>query len=208
MRKAIIFDVDGTLWNATKTIREAWNVAIAARGYRLLTDADITSILGKSMPEIGEMLFSYLGEDKMLQMLDECVEQEDKYLKIYGGELYPQEIDTLKKLHDDYLLMILTNAQKGYAETYIQFSKTEDLFTDHICFGDTLLTKTENLKILIERNNIDKAVYIGDTRDDQLYSANAGVPFIFASYGFGQAIDPEYTITEFNQIPDIVKEIL
>lgn len=104
--------------------------------------------------------------------------------------------------------MILTNARKGYVESYIATSHTEGVFTDHICHGDTNLNKTENLKILIERNNIDKAVYIGDTRDDQVYAANANVPFIFASYGFGEAIDPEYTVSTFAEIPDMVKKVL
>ncbi|MBR0474480.1 MAG: HAD family hydrolase [Erysipelotrichaceae bacterium] len=208
MRKAVIFDIDGTLWDAKKTIRESWNEVLSERGYKLLTDEDIESILGKSLPEIGDIFFSYLGEEIKNFLTDECYRVQCINLKTRGGTLYPDEVTTLKKLHEDYLLMILTNAGKGYIESYLNTSHTEDLFIDYICYGDTLKNKTENLRILIERNNIDKAVYIGDTRDDQVYSANANVPFIFASYGFGKAIDPEYSISTFSEIPQVVKKIL
>lgn len=208
MRKAVIFDIDGTLWDAKNAIKDSWNSVLAKYGYKLLSMEEIESILGKSLPEIGDIFFSYLGEEKKIRLTEECYNTQMEYLKVKGGDLYPEEIETINKLRDDYLLMILTNAEKGYVESYIATSHTEGVFADHICHGDTNLNKTENLKILIERNNIDKAVYIGDTRDDQVYAANANVPFIFASYGFGEAIDPEYTVSTFAEIPDMVKKVL
>lgn len=51
--------------------------------------------------------------------------------------------------------------------------------------GRTQLTKGENISLVIKRNGIDSAFYVGDTIGDQIASKDANVPFVFAEYGFG-----------------------
>ena len=46
-----------------------------------------------------------------------------------------------------------------------------------------------------EDNNLSDPVYIGDTLGDFNACRKAGVPFIFAEYGFGQVDKPDYRIT-------------
>ena len=40
--------------------------------------------------------------------------------------------------------------------------------------------------MILERNNIAKAVYIGDTIKDYESANKNGLPFIWAEYGFGE----------------------
>lgn len=39
-------------------------------------------------------------------------------------------------------------------------------FKDTECYGNNELEKSENIKLIVERNNIDEAVYVGDIQGD------------------------------------------
>ena len=45
--------------------------------------------------------------------------------------------------------------------------------------------KGENIRLIMERNQIKDAVYVGDTAGDAQACRLAGVPMIYAAYGFG-----------------------
>ena len=83
-----------------------------------------------------------------------------------------------------------------------------DIFDDFESAGATGLSKGENIKLVVERNNIDKAVYIGDTQGDLDSADFAGVPFIRAAYGFGQMNRPVPEIREFCELPEKAAEML
>ena len=56
----IILDIDGTLWNTTEVVAEAWKRAIAEEGYQddIFVDASrLQSLFGKTMDVIADALF-------------------------------------------------------------------------------------------------------------------------------------------------------
>ena len=60
------------------------------------------------------------------------------------------------------------------------------LISDFDCFGNTGLPKGQTLRLLCERCNVRDAVYVGDTQGDMEASEQAGLPFVWAAYGFGK----------------------
>ncbi len=76
----------------------------------------------------------------------------------------------------------------------------ERYFKDFEHPGRTGLTKGENIKIIIKRNNLKSPVYVGDTRGDFESAKFAGIPFVFARYGFGEVSEPDYTIFKFSEL--------
>ena len=54
---------------------------------------------------------------------------------------------------------------------------------------------------MVRRNNLSGAVYVGDTELDRISAETAGVPFIFAAYGFGTADGAEYRIEKISDLP-------
>jgi len=71
-----------------------------------------------------------------------------------------------------------------------------------------LIDKGENIKIIIQRNELKKAVYVGDTIGDLEAANYADTPFIYASYGFGQLNDVKYSINNISDINRIVCNII
>ena len=74
MKKGIIFDMDGTLWDSAAGVAESWNEAILAYGYerKPLTAGDIQSVMGKTMEDIADILFPELNVMQRKELLDLC----------------------------------------------------------------------------------------------------------------------------------------
>ena len=66
--------------------------------------------------------------------------------------------------------------------------------------GRTGMDEGRNIKLIMERNGIDNAVYVGDTEGDENAARYAGIPFIWASYGFGKAKSPDKVIRSIKDI--------
>lgn len=79
----------------------------------------------------------------------------------------------------------------------------EKYIRDHECFGNTGMNKGENIKLLLERNNLDDAVYVGDTQGDYEAAVFAGIPFIFAGYGFGSVENYHTAINDIKELLDL-----
>ena len=58
---------------------------------------------------------------------------------------------------------------------------------------------------LMEKNNLTSPVYVGDTQGDADSCKKAGIPFIFAEYGFGQVDKPDYRITRPFDLTEICR---
>ena len=208
MNKGIIFDIDGTLWNSTKTVLKAWNLALDEAGLDAIKMEDVLSCMGLTGQQIADKLLPEQTQETKMSILQNCFNIEHQLLENEGGELFPYEKEVLEELAKEYPLFILTNAGPTYIELFLNDSKLAPFFTDSLSHGENGKSKTENIKILMERHHLENAVYVGDTRDDQIYSQNVPVPFIFASYGFGKAIDPEYSINDLSELPMLIKSIL
>lgn len=100
MKKGIIFDLDGTMWNSLKQIVPAYNKVFSRYND---TDLDITEktlekCMGKTIEEIGETLLPEIDADRRKKILSECCQEELVGLRKHGGNLYPKLKETLKNL--------------------------------------------------------------------------------------------------------------
>lgn len=201
---SIIFDVDGTLWDSTDAVARSWNLAIEENSSLPLRidGAILRRLFGKTMTEIADILFPELPEEERLRLIGICFDYENRYLETHPGTLYDGVIETLQKLSARYPLFTVSNCQCGYIEILLKHAKLENIVTDHLCFGDTHTPKSETIRTLMERNQIQSPVYVGDTQGDADACRDAGVPFVFAAYGFGQVPDAEVRI---ERIADLEK---
>lgn len=198
----MIFDMDGTLWNSTDAVTAAYNEYLyQSRGWEnYLTKQDIVNIMGLEIEEIADALFPQLERAERLDITKRCMAHENTYLAKHGGILYPQVEETLRVLAKEHPLMIVTNADDGYVQAMFAAHEIGSYFTDFEMYGRTHLVKGENIRLVMQRNQIERAVYIGDTKKDQEACVLAQIPFIYASYGFGEVEHYDARIDSFAQL--------
>lgn len=198
----ILFDLDGTLWDSIDGILLTWNRVITRHGQLRppITRQEQEGLMGLPMDEIARRLFTEQSAEAQKALMDECAEEENAYLAIHGGVLFKGVAETLKQLGQTHKLCIVSNCQKGYIEAFLKAHKLEKLFTDHLSFGETGLTKGENNRIVVQRNGFRSPVYVGDTQSDRQSALDAGIPFVFCRYGFGSVDEYDEVISEFPEL--------
>lgn len=205
----IIFDVDGTLWDSTPVVKDAWNQAIKDFGIDgVETTADqLKGLFGLPMDDIIEKILPGVSLETRMEFKPKCFEYEHKFLEEKSGVLYPNLTETFEALKKmGKRLFIVSNCQAGYIELFIKKAGFENLVEDHLCPGDTDLLKADNIKIIVERNNLKNPIYVGDTQMDANACKEANVPIIFASYGFGDVKEPDFVIEKPMDLIDLFND--
>ncbi|MBK0378306.1 HAD family hydrolase [Mucilaginibacter segetis] len=204
---SIIFDLDGTLWDSTANVTLAWQAAIAKAPYmdEEMTRERVRSITGMTYDKIFETLFPYLTQEQRSEVKQLCAKSELEILHTKGGELYPGLEDTLKYLGKKYKLYIVSNCQSGYIEVFLNLHNMHHHFLGHQCFGTKGNPKADNIKDIVSDHGLKNPVYVGDTMGDYQAAAEAGVPFIFAAYGFGKVESGQIaTINDFEELKQLL----
>lgn len=198
----IIFDLDGTLWDSTDGICGTWQVVLAEHPEvkAVITSEKLHSCMGLPLDEISRRLFPELDGNMQKKLMDRCCELENIYLSEHGGVLYPDLKNTLDIISKSHKLFIVSNCQSGYIESFLKAHETEKYFSDIECIGRTGLSKGENIKLIMERNSLKNAVYVGDTQGDADAAVFAEIPFVYAEYGFGTVKSFDYKISSFTEI--------
>ena len=206
---SIILDVDGTIWNTTGIVASAWNKVIDENFPQVshVTADILKGQFGKTMDVIADNLFGVLSaEEKKLLMEKCCIEEQKSLLSNTENITYKGVIKTLQKLSKRVPLFIVSNCQKGYIELVIEKNGITDLIKDFECFGNNGNSKDENISLIVKRNGLENPVYVGDTQGDYEACIKAGVPFVWAAYGFGCPNDDKYfaKLEEFAQLEELL----
>ena len=199
---AIIFDLDGTLWNTVDSCLKATSFVKEEHSdiTRDVTREQIESAMGKTSDAIVNIYYGYLPREKGEEYANEAFNKNVDNLLKEGGTLYPNTRDTIIKLSKKYKLYIVSNCVKGYIESFLNTSGLKDYFSDYESYGNTLLSKGENIKLVIDRNNLKNPIYVGDTKGDMEASNYAGIPFVYAAYGFGKVEVFDYKINDISEL--------
>lgn len=195
----IILDIDGTLWDSTPIVADAWNTVLNNRTdveFRASADK-LKQLFGRPLPVIASMVFPELPYEAQQELIDLCCEAEHHALEKTPGHIFEGVVETIKTLSKKYKICIVSNCQAGYIELTMDALGIKEYITDFECPGYTGLSKGENCKLVMERNHFTSAVYVGDTQGDCDAAAFAGIPFVFCEYGFGEPDRYDYKIRSF-----------
>ena len=208
-KKAIIFDLDGTLWNGTDKSLHIYNEVFSHSDKvpRSVTQQEVNDTMGMFMPDVVATLFPELPLEDRMALAQECCEAEVAYFYEHGAVLYPHVEETLHLLAEKYDLYVASNCQEGYIEAFIHAHKLDGVFADFEMPGRTGKYKGENVRLLLERNGVQQAIMVGDTYMDQEAAAFVGIPFVHAKYGFGQVTGEDAVMEDFAQLPEIAERL-
>ncbi len=194
---AVIFDVDGTLWDSRSEVADSWKLVCSAHNVPSdhITPERLKHEFGKTMTAIGESLFPDLPENERQPLCKELCDFEVEYVRTH----YPNVYDGVRKLFKTLTaknipLFIVSNCQAGYIEDLLDTNNLNAFVKDHLCPDDTGLDKAGNIREIIRRHNLTDPVYVGDTMGDCSSAKAAGCPFIHAAYGFGEVPEAEKVI--------------
>lgn len=206
----VIFDLDGTLWDSAVSVADSWNIAIEKYTGRpgCLSADDIRRNMGKTMNDIADDLMSEFEPTFRYELARKCEVFENEYITAHGGVLFDGVTETLETLKAAGVQMtIVSNCQEGYIPAFIASMDMGRFFDDYEEWGRSGLLKAGNIRLIMERNGVDRAVYVGDIQKDADASAEAGVPCIYAAYGFGHIESPAAAIEKFSDLPDALRKL-
>ncbi len=200
---SLIFDMDGTLWDAVDTYAESWNLVFKDLGMdRTVKREQLAQMVGWEGKKVIAVLMPDLEEERRNEIYAIVNEKRREMLPEYGGILYNGVKEGLQQLAQKYPLFILSNCAKGIIRLFIDWAGIDEHITDELAYGINFMPKQHNIKLLMEKHNLKSPVYIGDTAGDGEESRKAGVPFVFVSYGFGDTQDYD---VKFDNFPSLTE---
>ena len=202
----ILFDLDGTLWDAVEGICRGWNRAFQACGLApSLTVPQLRACMGLRMEDIAQRILPQIGDgERRMEIMEVCYRHQLQYLSRHGGRLYPGVPETLAALARRFPLCIVSNCQDGYIQCFLKVHGLETYIQDFECPGRTGQGKAENIRLVAERNGLRAPIYLGDTQGDADAAHAAGVPFLYAAYGFGTVDRAERRVQSIGELTGLL----
>lgn len=202
---SLIFDMDGTLWDAVPSYCKIWEYTLDEFGLGdiKVTREELDRLMGKPVDVLVDTIVTrHVDRTRFLEALDA---NEDRLMPVLGGRLYPGVKETIRELARDHKLFMVSNCSPKGAVNFMAYSGLIDCFTDSLTYGQTHVGKDVNIATLVSRYDLASPLYVGDTQGDADASHRAGVPIAWAAYGFGHVSDPDYIIKEFSNLIELVK---
>ncbi len=197
---ALIFDLDGTLWDAAAASTYGWNLALAELGlaHRVTVDA-IRSVSGRPFPQCVETLLPELCPcpAATLELLEA---RERTGIESIAGELYDEVAAGLSRLAARYPLFLVSNCPGWYLNEFFRHTGLRERFTGWDCHGLSGIAKSGMLLNLAATHRLAHAVYVGDTQGDRDSAEGAGMDFVFVRYGFGRVDSDALSFATFGEL--------
>ena len=212
IRDCVLFDLNGTLWDAVGVTADTW-VRVLADHPDLkpavpMDTVHIKKYMGLTNEELAEVFFPGLPFEEVFALMMESCGWENRWLPERGGILYDGVNETLHALHEKGVrLFVVSNCQDGYIEAFLTAHHMYGIIEDWECTGRTGMCKADNIREVIRRNHLLHPVYVGDTVSDRNGADGAGIPFIYAKYGFGES-EGRGRVTEYDDSMDCIRELL
>ena len=204
---SIIFDMDGTLWDAVDSYATIWNTTLDQEGieHQPVTRHDLVKLMGSYLDDILNQLISRpIDREALLKRL---MENEATMMITLGGRLYPDVKKVIAELSGHYKLFMVSNCGPRGLDNFVAYTGLTPCFTALLTHGGTGVPKADNIRRLVKEYDLKRPVYVGDTAGDAEQAAKAGVPMIWAAYGFGKVDKPDATIHSFDQLPKAIEQI-
>ena len=190
MKKAIIFDFDGTLVDSKKSIYQCFQ---SITNYLAPERIDYAKniLIGPPLRDTASKILGPKHECQLDKFVNLFIEMHDEHV-IKNTQPYPRVIETLKKLSMVGVSMaVATNKRCAPTIKLINHFGWQDYFTFIEC-SDTksqIRNKDEMIREILKNNNFNKAFFVGDTVTDGLSANLNQLPFILARYGYGRDQD-------------------
>jgi len=207
--KAVIFDLDGTLWDARQVAIPAFREVLSTLGLPLPSDDVLANTLGYPLHEIWEMLLP-AKHRHLSPQADQLMERAELRLVDELQALpFPGVRETLSHIRDlGYQTYICSNCAPNYLEFVTRHLDLVALFDARYCAGQFPgLTKIELVSLVKERHHIAGGYMVGDRFHDMLAGHANSLLTIGCLFGTGQTeefTNADFTIDTFASLKGVI----
>lgn len=208
MKKAIVFDLDGTLLSTLADLTNSVNYAMTQLNLNAYTETEVRSMIGNGVA----VLMKRALTEKNMRFFDDALKLQRQYYALHGSE-HTQPYDgicqLLGNLKKDFTVIVHTNKDENIAKPLCD--KLLQNKVDFVC-GTVSDSQTkpnaQRLLQLLQTLGNPKAVYCGDSEVDVQTAQNANLPCISVTWGFR---DKDFLVaqgaTHFAATPEEVQEL-
>lgn len=187
MYKSVIFDVDGTLLDASAGIIKSVKFMMDKFGLSLPHGFVMEDFVGPPIQNSCKRIFK--ADDKQAQKFADIFRSQYASGDVFCSTPYPNIYDLLELLKKKKIALgVATYKREDYAIDLMKHFEFDKYF-DSICGADNenKLKKIDILKNCISNlaGKLDETVLIGDSIHDGGAAKELGVDFIGVTYGFG-----------------------
>ena len=203
---AVIFDIDGTLWNASSANAKGWNLGLEELGMHQRVNAkQIESVSGNTYERCMDILLpgERINHPELLYVF---TKHETRVVATDGGVFYNGVVRGIIRLAQDYRVFLVSNCPEWYLNLFLQFSQLGPVLSGVDCHGMSGLPKDEMLRRITRDHSLKNPVYVGDTANDEKAAALAGITFIHVAWGFGKPKGAPRSVRSFTELLDCLKE--
>lgn len=199
----LIFDMDGTLWDAVDTYARIWNEVFLRAGREVhVTRESLIGNIGIPIPRILDNLFPDIAPEEAARFSKELADEEPALLSRYGGTPYPGVVSGLERLSHKYKLFLVSNCDTHTLPIFMSCIGITPFITEAVSYGDTHKPKGDNMLLLKAKHGLRQPLYMGDIEADGQETHRAGLPFVYARYGFGHTDDYELAFDSFDDFTE------
>ncbi len=189
--RCLVFDLDGTLVDSVPDLAAALNRLMAARSLAGFSAAEVTAMVGDGAAALVARALAARGEAPDPAAVDSFVANYTAHAAV-ATRAYPGVAETLARLRDGgWLLAVCTNKPRAAAGEVLAALGLAGFFAT-VGGGDSFPTRKPDPGHLLATlhaagGSADHAVMVGDHHNDVAAAAGAGMPCIFAAWGYGSA---------------------
>ena len=188
--KAILIDLDGTMFDTAPEIAMAMNQTLQALNFKTLSFNTIRQFIGKGVDNLVDQSLlasnekGYTEKNKALMLFN------DFYKKIAKqSKPYDDVESTLQFLQDKQIkLACVTNKPSCHTYLILEESDFEKFFDCIICGDEMKFKKPHQFSIDFVRKKLDvtemETLMVGDSSNDIRAANNAGVSVATVPYGY------------------------
>lgn len=196
---SIIFDMDGTLWDAVDSYKEVWIQSFRDMGLPYsVSRQQLIECMGQTIDTIYTRLVN--DDECKSEFLKQLEYNEMQMMPKLGGKLYDGVREWVPRLAEEYKLLMVSNCGSDGLHNFLRFTGLTPYFTDTLTYCQTKLQKEGNIALLMRCHDLSAPIYVGDTQGDCNSAHKAGIPMLHVEWGFGTAPDADFRADSFEHL--------
>jgi phosphoglycolate phosphatase len=205
--RTLLLDLDGTLVNSLPDLAAAVNRMLGARGLAPLSQPEVGAMVGDGVAKLVERAFGARGGVPDAVAVAEYAADYAAHSAV-ATVPYPGVADALRGLADDgWRLAVCTNKPEQAARGLLAALGLAQWFAA-VGGGDSYPVRKPDPKHLLATlaaagGDRDRAIMAGDHANDVAAARAAGLPCIFAAWGYGPAKMAEGAAAVAHDFPDL-----